>query len=96
MPSTVSNVDSNTDFSLVNVVTVALYCALPVIVLLTLSDPQHGVNRQWTASLGAIEGDEPSLTGNDAVTQIEVSLVNNAKGCVILGFIKLAILQRQT
>jgi len=66
-----------------------------VIVLLTLSDPQCCINRQWTAALGAIEGDEPLLTAAAAPTQIEIALVNNTKGCVILGFIKLAILQQQ-
>ena len=59
---TVSNVDPNTDFSLVNVVTVAFYCSRFVGVLTTAWDPPNDINRQWTAALGAIEGDEPSLT----------------------------------
>jgi len=56
------------------------------------ADPQRSVNRQWTAALGAIECDEPSLTATATSLQIEVALVNNPKGCIILGFGELAIL----
>ena len=62
-----------------------------MVVLATASDPHHCVNRHWTAALGAIEGDEPSLTAGVAVHS-KVTLVNNTKRCVILVFSKLAIL----
>ena len=93
--STVSNVDSHTDFPLVNVATVAFYCPGPVVVFATISDPEYGVNRQWTAALGAIEGDEPSLTAVAATSHPDVALKCNAKSCVALVFSKLTILQEQ-
>ena len=58
-------------------------------------DPQHRVNRQGTTALGAIESDEPSLIAVVTTSQIEVSLVNNQEGSVILGFNELTILQEQ-
>ena len=85
----VSNSDSYTDFSLVNVVTVALYCTRSVIVLFAISYSQNCINRQWTAALRAIEDDEPSLTAAAAPTHIDVALENNTKGCVIVDFSKL-------
>ena len=45
-----------------NVVTVAFYCSGFVGVLVTAWDPPDDINRQRTAALGAIEGDEPLLT----------------------------------
>jgi len=64
-------------------------------VLVTLADIHHRVNRQWTATLGAIEGEEPSFTAVVAATQIDVALENNTKGRLILSFIKMAILKQQ-
>ena len=95
MSCTVSNIDSNSDFALVYVVTVALNEPGSVVVFVFISDPQHCVNRQGTTALGSIESDEPSLTAAATPSQIEVSLVNNTEGSVILGFIELTILQQQ-
>ena len=92
---TISNIDSNSDFALVYVVTVALNEPGSVVVFVFISDPQHCVNRQGTTALRSIEGDEPSLTAAATPSQIEVSLVNNTEGSVILGFIELTILQQQ-
>ena len=75
---TVSNVDTNTDFSLVNVVTVAFYCSVPVIVLVAVSDEVHCVDGKRTAALGAIEGDEPSLTAAATASHVNVALENNS------------------
>ena len=72
-----SNVDSNSDFALVYVVTVALNEPGSVVVFTSIWDPQHRVNRQGTTALGAIESDEPSLIAVVTTSQIEVSLVNN-------------------
>ena len=94
-PGTISNVDSNSDFALVYVVTVALNEPGSVVVFVFISDPQHYVNRQGTTALGSIESDEPSLTAAATSSQIQVSLVNNTKSCVILGFSEVTILQQQ-
>ena len=77
------------------VVTVALNEPGSVVVFVFISDPQHCVNRQGTTALGSIESDEPSLTAVVTTSQIEVSLVNNSEGIVILGFSELTILQEQ-
>ena len=89
---TVTDVDSNTNFSLANVATVAFYCSMSVAVVAATSDPQCCVNRHWTAALGAIEADEPSLAAFIATSQVDVTLINNAKSCVVPVFTKLAIL----
>ena len=95
MPGTIPNVDSNSDFALVYVVTVALNEPGSVVVFVLISDPQHCVNRQGTTALGSIESDEPSLAAAATPSQIQVSLVNNTEGSVILGFSELTILQQQ-
>ena len=59
------------------------------------SDPQSGVNRQRTATLGAVESDEPSLAAGIATSQIDISLEYNMKSCIVFNFNKLAILQTQ-
>ena len=89
---TVSNVDPNTDFSLVNVVTVAFYCSRFVGVLTTAWDPPNDINRQWTAALGAIEGDEPSLT-TAVAAQVNVALINNTESRVTFSLVKNIILR---
>ncbi len=76
-----------------NVGTVALYCPMPVIVLVTVSDEVHCVNRHWTAALGPIEGNEPSLTAGVAVFQVEVPLKNNTESGSILHLVEHTILQ---
>ena len=78
-----------------NVVAVTLYCSGSVVVLGTSPYELYRVNRQRTAALGAIEGDEPSLTAAAATSHIEVTLVNNTEGCAILGFSKQTILQQK-
>ena len=92
---TISNVDSNSDFALVYVVTVALNEPGSVVVFLFISDPQHCVNRHGTTALGSIESDEPSLAAPATPSQPDISLVNNTKGSIILGFSELTILQQQ-
>ena len=90
--STVSNVDTNTDVSLVNVITVAFYCSVPMGVMSVAWHVPSCVNGQWTAALGAIEGDEPSLTTAVAV-QMKVSLINNTESGVIFLLVENAILK---
>ena len=92
---TISNVDSNSDFALVYVVTVALNEARSVVVFVFISDPQRCVNRQGTTALGAVKSDEPSLAAVTTPSQIEVSLVNSTESSIILGLNELTILQEQ-
>ena len=92
MSSAVSNVDPNTDFSFVNIVTVAFYCSRSVVGLATVLHPPNDINWLWTAALGTIEGDEPSLTTAVAV-QIKVSLINNTECGVIFPLVENTILQ---
>jgi len=89
---TVSNVDTNSDFSLVNVVTVAFYCSRSVAGLATARHPPSDINGQRTAALGAIEGDEPPLA-TVVAAQIKVSLINNTESGVIFPLVKNTILQ---
>ena len=90
--STVSNVDPNTDFSLVNVVTVAFYCSGFVGVMVRACHPPNDLNRQWTAALSAIEGDEPSLAAVVAA-EIKVALVNNTESGITFPLVENTILQ---
>ena len=90
----VSNVDPNTDFSLVNVVTVAFYCSVPVIVLVTVSDEVHCVDGKRTAALGAIKCDEPSLTAAATASHVKVALENNTESGVVLRLDENAILKK--
>ena len=89
----VSNVDANTDFSLVNVVTVAFDWSRFVGILVSAWHPPNDVDRQWTAAFSAIEGDEPSLTAV-AATHIKASLVNHTESSVIFLLVENAILQK--
>ena len=61
----------------------------------TTGDPQSCVNRQRTATLGAVESDEPSLAAATATSQIDISLEYNMKSCIVFNFNKLAILKTQ-
>ena len=90
---TVSNVDANADIPFSDVVTVALYCSVSVVIRVTIGDPQSCVNRQRTATLGAIESNEPSLAAASAISQIDISLEYNVKSCIVFNFSKLAILK---
>ena len=92
---TVSNVDANTDIPFSDVVTVALYCSVSVVMRVTTGDPQSCVNRQRTATLGAVESDEPSLAAATATSQIDISLEYNMKSCIVFNLSKLAILKTQ-
>ena len=92
---TVSNVDANADIPFSDVVTVALYCSMSIVIYVSISDPQSCVNRQRTATLGAVESDEPSLAAGIATSQIDISLEYNMKSCIVFNFSKLAILKTQ-
>ena len=92
---TVSSVDANTDIPFSNVVTVTFYCPVSDVICIAISDPQSCVNRQRTATLSAVESDEPSLAAATATSQIDISLEYNAKTCIVFNFSKLAILKTQ-
>ena len=77
-----------------NVVTVAFYCSRSVVIFVFISDPYYHVDRQRTAALGAIKGDEPSLTAAATVSQGNGALENNTETGIVLHFSKLAILRR--
>ena len=78
-----------------NVVTVAFYCSMPVIVLVTVSDEVHCVNGKRTAAFSTVKGDEPSLTAGVTIFQVEVALKNNAESGVILLLGEDTILKRE-
>ena len=67
-----------------NVVTVAFYCSRSIVIFVFMSDPYCHVDRQRTAALGAIKGDEPSLTAAATASQVNVTLENNSESGVIL------------
>ena len=90
---TVSNVDANADIPFSAVFTVALYCSRSIVLCISISDPQSCVNRQRTATLRAVESDEPSLAAATAIFQIDISLEYNMKSCIVFNFSKLAILK---
>ena len=90
---TVSNVDANADIPFSNVVTVAFYCSVSMIIVIAITDPQSGINRQRSATLGAVESDEPSLAAATATSQKDISLEDNMKSCIVFNFSKLAILK---
>ena len=92
---TVSNLDANADIPFSDVVTVALYCSRSIGLCVSISDPQSGVNRQRTATLGAVESDEPSLAAAIAMSQKDISVECNMKSCIVFNFNKLAILKTQ-
>ena len=71
---TVSNVDANADIPFSDVVTVAIYWSVSMVICVAISDPQNCVNRQRTATLGAVESDEPSLAAATVTSQIDISL----------------------
>ena len=78
-----------------NVVTVAFYCSVSMIVLFTVSDEVHCINGQRTATLSTVKSDEPSLTAGVAASQVEIALKNNAESGVVLLLGEDAILQRK-
>ena len=92
---TVSNVDTNADIPFSDVFTVALYCSVSVVNRVAIGDPQSCVNRQRTATLGAVESDEPSLAAPTAICQMDISLECNMKSCIVFSFNKHAILKIQ-
>ena len=74
-----------------NVVTVAFYCSRCVGVMTTACDPPNETNRQWTAALGAIEGDAPSLT-TAVAAQVNVALINDTESGIIFPLVKNTVL----
>ena len=92
---TVSNVDANANIPFSDVVTVAIYWSVSMVICVSISDPQSCVNRQRSATLGAVESDEPSLAAATATSQIDISLEYNMKNCIVFNFSKLAILKTQ-
>ena len=58
-----------------NVVTVAFYCTRSMVIFVFISDPYCYVDRQRTAALGAIKGDEPSLTAAATASQVNATSV---------------------
>jgi len=91
--STVSNVDPNTNFSLVNVITVAFYCCRSVVVLAGAPHPPNDINRHRTTALGAIKGDKPSLATSVAVKK-KVALINNMESGIIFPLVENTILEK--
>ena len=75
-----------------NIVTVAFYCSRSVTGLAIACHPPNDINRQWTAALGAIEGDEPSFATVSAA-QVKVSLINDTESGAIFPLVKNTILQ---
>ena len=92
---TVSNVDANADIPFSDVVTVALYCSVSIVICVSISDPQSCVNRHRTATLSAVESDEPSLAAPTAICQMDISLEYHMKTCIVFSFNKHAILKIQ-
>ncbi len=90
---TVCNVDTNTDFALVNVVTVAFYCSGFVGCIAIACPVPSNIYGQWTVAFGAIEGDEPTLAAV-AAGQIEVALVNHTERSIIFLLVENAILRK--
>ena len=74
---TISNVDSNTDSSLVDVFTVAFYCSRSVVIFISVSDPQSRVNGHRTTAFCSIKGDEPALT-TFVTTHVYITLINHS------------------
>ena len=66
-----------------------------MVIYIAISDPQSCVNRQRTATLRAVESDEPSLAAATAIFQMDISLEYNMKSCIVFNFSKLAILKTQ-
>ena len=76
-----------------NVLTVAFYCSVSGIVLVTVPNKVHCVNRQRTPALGTVKGNEPSFTAAVTLFQVEVALKDNAESSRILLLVKNTILQ---
>ena len=77
-----------------NVVTVAFYCSRSMVIFIFISDPYCHVDRQRTAALGAIKGDEPSLTAAATASQVNVALENDTQSGVVLLLGENAILKK--
>ena len=67
---------------------------MSVVVLATVSEVVHRVNRQRTTALGAIKCDEPSLTAAATPTHVKIALINDAKSGIILHLVESAILSK--
>ena len=79
--------------ALVDVVAVAFYCAVSVVVLVTVSDEVHCINGYWSAALGAIKGDKPSLKAAATRTNVKVALINNTESSSIFLLVENTVLQ---
>ena len=75
-----------------NVVTVAFYCSRSVVIFIFISDPYYHVDRQRAATLGAIKGDEPSLTTAATASQVNVALINDTESGIIFPLVKNTVL----
>ena len=64
-----------------------------MIIYIFISDPYCHVDRQRTAALGAIKGDEPSLTAVATASQVNAALENNTESSVVLLLDENAILE---
>jgi len=67
-----------------NIVTEAFICSRSEVIYVFISDPYGHVDRQRTAALGAIKGDEPSLATVATASQVNAALVNNTESGVFL------------
>ena len=75
-----------------DVATVAVYCSVPVIILVTVSDVVHCVYGKRTPALSTVKGDEPSLAASVTTSHVKVAFVNNTESGIIFLLIENAIL----
>jgi len=78
-----------------NIVTEAFYCSRSVVIYVFISDAYRHADRQGTAALGAIKGDEPSLTAVATTSHVNVALENNTESGVVLLLGENAILKNK-
>jgi len=78
-----------------NIVTEVFFCSRSVVIYVFISDPYGHVDRQRTAALGAIKGDEPSLAAGATASQVNVVLVNNTESGVFVLLGENAILKNK-
>ena len=76
-----------------NVATETFYRPVSVVVFVFIPDPYNSVNRQWITALGAIEGNEPSLTAAATGTQVDVTLESDTESGVSFRLVENAVLK---
>ena len=92
---TLSNPESHSHLSLVDVITVTFNMAVTVkIVILASSHVKSSVNGARRAALGAIEGEIPATTAAVTETNLEVTSKVNMKGSVCKVLHKFTVLQK--